>query len=425
MALVRRTAWLQVVEGAACAARFPVRAEGRRNHFLPKRGLFGVVLGACLVTACWAAPSLPSDGSVVLERLRERPFDTASRELRALRQSLARDPTNLALATRVAQRYIEEARQQGDPRFVGYAQAAIGPWWSLPRPPNAVLVLRATIRQSSHDFDAALADLAQVVKSEPGNAQAWLTRATILQVKGDYGEAAQSCQQLSRLAPAYITASCLAGVASMTGQAEAGYQLLLRTLEKNPAASDAERVWVETGLAEIATRLDRRVAAEGHFTRALRINASDPYLKGAYADFLLDAGRAREVVRLLSADARIDGLLLRLALAEQAMGAAELPGRTASLRARFDAARARGDRVHQREEARFQTYLLKQPREGLKLAQSNWVVQKEPADARVLLEAALAADEPKAAQPVIDWMNRNNVEDAALARIAQRLRRPG
>ena len=49
------------------------------------------------------------------------------------------------------------------------------------------------------------------------------------------------------------------------------------------------------------------------------------------------------------------------------------------------------------------------------------MVQKEPADARVLLEAALAANERKAAQPVIDWMNRNKLEDVALSRLVQRI----
>lgn len=382
-----------------------------------------VVLEAFVSRASWAAPTVPADGSVVLERLRERPLDAAARELRALRRELALAPTDVALATRVARRYIEESRQQADPRFLGYAQAALSPWWSLPQPPIPVLVLRATIRQSSHHFDDALADLSQVLKAAPTNGQAWLTRATILQVKGDYDEAARSCQQLSQLAPPYITATCLAGVASMTGQADAGYQLLLRTLEQNPAASAAERVWIETALAEIATRLDRRTAAQGHFTRALQNNAQDPYLKGAYADFLLDAGRPQEVIRLLTADTRIDALLLRLALAEQALGAPELQARIATLRSRFDAARARGDRVHQREEARFQTELMKQPAEALKLAQANWAVQKEPADARIFLEAALAAGDRKAAQPVIHWMDVNKVEDAALSRLVQRLQK--
>lgn len=383
--------------------------------------VIALMAGGSLAPHSRAAPFVPQTGTEVLERLRDRPLDASARELRQLRAELARDPQNLALATRMARRYIEEGRTQGDPRYLGYAQAALRPWWAQPQPPTPVLVLRATIRQSNHEFDAALEDLARVLKAAPNSGQAWLTRATVLQVRGEYAEAARSCEQLSRLAPEFVTATCLAGVASMTGQAETSYRLLVRTLQSMPSASPAEKVWIETALAEIAVRLGRQDAAESHFKQAFKSSTPDPYLKGAYADFLLDAGRPAEVVRLLAADARVDGLLLRLALAEQALGASELPARVANLQARFDAARARGDRVHMREEARFYSELRKQPAEALRLAQANWVVQKEPADARVLLEAALAASDRAAAQPVLDWMRENKVEDAALARLAQRL----
>ncbi len=44
-------------------------------------------------------------------------------------------------------------RARSDPRYLSYAEAALGPFWDLPSPPNDVLVLRATVRQSVHDFD--------------------------------------------------------------------------------------------------------------------------------------------------------------------------------------------------------------------------------------------------------------------------------
>jgi Tfp pilus assembly protein PilF len=366
---------------------------------------------------------VPQDGREVLERLRDRPLDAAARELRNLRSELARDPHNLALAARLAQRYIDEARAQADPRHLGYAQSALHPWWTLPQPPASVLVLRASIRQSNHDFDSALVDLARALKAAPANVSAWLMRANLLQLKGEYDAAAESCTRLRGIAGEFISGTCLASVASMTGRAEASYEQLARLLESTPGASSAQKAWLETILGEIAMRLDRRGAAEDHFRRALQRGQPDPYLKAAYADFLLDAGRPAEVARLLAADTRNDALLLRLALADQALENSALPGRIANLQARFDAARARGDRIHQREEARFHTELLKQPREGLRLAQANWLVQKEPADARVFLEAAVAAGMPHEARPVLEWMRQNKVQDALLERLARRVQR--
>ncbi len=90
-------------------------------------------------------------------------------------------------------------RVTGDPRYAGYAQAALTPWWDLKQPPEEILVLRATLRQRVHQFDAALADLAAVLGANPRNAQARLTRATVLQVLGAYGAAREECLALRNL----------------------------------------------------------------------------------------------------------------------------------------------------------------------------------------------------------------------------------
>src|SRR5206468_4041189 len=104
------------------------------------------------------------------------------------------------------------------------------------------------------------------------------------------------------------------------------------------------------------------------------LDGRDPYLQGAYADFLLDRGRASEVVAMLKDSARNDSLLLRLALAE-----ARLPylqdayhAHRADLAARFDAARRRGDSLHRREEARYMLEVAKEPNYALRLAKENW-----------------------------------------------------
>jgi hypothetical protein len=63
----------------------------------------------------------------------------------------------------------------------------------------------------------------------------------------------------------------------------------------------------------------------------------------------------------------------------------------AELAARFDATRRRGDTVHRREEARYALEVENDPARALGLARANFAVQKEPADARLLADAARAA----------------------------------
>ncbi len=116
-----------------------------------------------------------------------------------------------------------------------------------------------------------------------------------------------------------------------------------------------------------------------------------------------------------------DPLLLRLALAEQALNAKSAREHQKTLADRYAAARLRGDTTHEQEESRFSQQILNRPEEALKLAQSNWRVQREPRDARVLLEAALALRRPEAAQPVLDWMAQTRIEDWYLRRLADQL----
>ena len=83
---------------------------------------------------------------------------TRSREV-AERQALAAAPDRVELAVELARADIQRARSLQDPRYLGRAQATLGRWWKLPEPPPDVLLLRATIEQSLHEFATARADL--------------------------------------------------------------------------------------------------------------------------------------------------------------------------------------------------------------------------------------------------------------------------
>jgi adenosyl cobinamide kinase/adenosyl cobinamide phosphate guanylyltransferase len=59
-------------------------------------------------------------------------------------------------------------------------------------------------------------------------------------------------------------------------------------------------------------------------------------------------------------------------------------------------------------------HLLNAPDPALKLAQENWQVQKEPADVRILLEAALRADAAAVLDEVREWLSNSGLEDVQL-----------
>lgn len=376
-----------------------------------------VVLAAGVVLRAQAAPFVPESDGQVLERLPFTASDPVMRELRTLRDLLKNEPENLPLALRLAQGYLELGRTTSDPRYAGYAQAALAPWWDLTYPPEKVLVQRAALRQRVHRFDAALADLAAVLKTNPRNGQARLMRATVLQVIGEFEAAKGECLALRSLAQELVWTACLASVDGATGRLPQSYDRLRTALGRFPGAQTSIRSWALTSLAEMAARLDMAREAEAHFRAALAIDAADGYLLGAYADFLLDHNRPREVLELLREHTRADPLLLRYALALQADRSPGLAARVEQLRDRFEASHLRGDRVHLREEARFALHLLNDPNAALKLAQENWAVQKEPADIRILVEAALAAHDKAAADTARNWLRKTGLEDARLGQM--------
>src|SRR5262249_37413833 len=144
----------------------------------------GAILAALLVVArasrpANAGPYVPASESEVVEKLPSRSTDPAARREEELFRELQKDPNDLDTALELAHLDIEQARWRSDPRMLGRAQAALGPWWDLADPPESVLTLRATIRQSNHDFDGALADLDKAVAASPDDVQAWITRAVV------------------------------------------------------------------------------------------------------------------------------------------------------------------------------------------------------------------------------------------------------
>ena len=201
-----------------------------------------LILAFFLPCAALAAPFVPTSDAQVLERLPARATDPRARELLQMRIEWRRDPKNVDAAVRLARRYFEEVAAQGDPRYIGYAQAALQPWWDQAAPPPAVRVMRALLLQFDHRFAPALADLEAAVTAESDNAEAWSWRAAIHMVLADLGAARQDCERLAPLAPPLIGVACIAYVDAGTGRAGTAAKALREALQRHPDAPAPERL---------------------------------------------------------------------------------------------------------------------------------------------------------------------------------------
>ena len=279
------------------------------------------------------------------------------RELKRLQAAAAAAPNDVAAATALADAYYRISRSEGDPRFLGYAQAALTPWWKDPEAPTAVLVMRATILQSNHEFARALADLDKAIAREPRNARAILVRATVLTVQGNYDEARADCARLQGLAAELYVVACTAEHRCRHRQGAVG-EGRARALARSDAERNARRARVDRVVAGRDCAAARRPRRRTAFPRrARRRSARSLYdrrvqrlaARPAACRRRHPAGAKRAARRCVAAAAR--------ARAKGVCGGPKPKRRVATLRARFDASRARGDTVHRREEARFQLQL--------------------------------------------------------------------
>jgi predicted Zn-dependent protease len=378
---------------------------------------FGLALLASLGSVA-AAPRVPVDQAEVLATVL-RPADPG---LAMWRRELARNPGDLGLALRVAWRYAELASSTQDSRYAGYAQAALAPWWGVAEPPAEVLILRATLRQHRHEFANALADLDRAAALASGDARLWLTRAAVLQVMGRNAEAHASCARLRRLAPPLIGVVCEAAALARLGRGELAAVMLDGAIGDGVELPPGVAAWAWGVRGEIAAGLGRDVEAARWLEAAVASDAGNAFAVNALADHLLDTGQPARALELVAGDRRNDGKLLRQVLAKRALGLLDGAGDRDLLRMRFAEARWRGDSIAEREEARFLLADDADPAAALRLARANWAVQREPIDARLLLEAARRAGDRAAAAPVLAWLDETGLQDVRIGSLARALR---
>jgi hypothetical protein len=343
-----------------------------------------------------AVPIMPTRDDEVVEVL---PATSASRgEDRATRKRLAANPQDAGLALAVAKRYFDQAHGSGDPRYVGLALAALAPWPEAASAPSDVLLMRATLQQYLHEFDASVASLRSLLArpASARNPQAWLTLATVLRVQGKYADSDAACRQIQGSGGEVYAAACLAENQALRGEVGAARKSFESMLAE-PSLAPATRGWLWTSLAELEERDGRAAAADTAYRGILRLGP-DSYAALAYADFLIRQRRPAEALRVLKDEVRTDTVLLRLAIAGAMAKAPGSERDAAEMRERIVLANERPDArlFHGREQAMFALAIDRDPARALELARGDVAQQREPLDLLVFAEAARASGQAAA-----------------------------
>jgi tetratricopeptide (TPR) repeat protein len=367
------------------------------------------ILASLLVFAAWAAQAKdfqPTSDAQVLERLPSRTVALSAKPTGA-------QAPDAASAAQAAQRAIQLAREQGDPRYLGRAQALLQPWWSKEDASATMALLQASIEQSLHEFNAARASLRRALAREPRNAQAWLILASLERLGGQYAKAGRACEQVANAGQNFYAMACQAELDSLTGQHAKAHQTLSTLASQAPSKADA--AWLHSLLAESQERAGQDAPALRSYQQSLSW-AEDLYTRIALADLLLRTGANQAVLDSLQTAPHTDSVLLRRAAALKALQKPEWKSLHAELAKRFKELAERGEnlQLHARELAQMALWLGDDPRAALTHALSNLELQKEPLDWRIAIEAVSRARDTQQMSHLLRSIKSTGLQDARL-----------
>lgn len=357
-----------------------------------------IVLAMSCVQGAYAAPRVPTHLQEVVAVLPPKITTPVVAQNLSLEQSLLQ-----------IQALLLQAETTGDPRYLGYAQAQLQPLTHKAVIDDEVLLLRAKINQFNHHFAQAQIDIVQVLQRQPTHPQALLLQAAIYQVKAEFALARQSCQRLRTLSTLSLAVICEAQVNALNGKAAQSVQTMHTLLASVNSLEPSQQTWFYLGLGDIAMRQGNFKQAESYYRR---LDMNQPVALAALADVLLAQKRYTEVSQYLRGYQQHDGLLLRFAIAQQALNL-PVDALIRTLNARFNALSLRGDNSHLREKAIFTLRLLHQPQQALVLAQQNWQQQREPQDASIYWDSAQATQAKNDLKILKKWLQQTQLQDVA------------
>jgi len=381
-------------------------------RFASLKKMWPVILTLGLIDGASASARFtPSDGGfVVLEKSAH-----ADSGLRSAFLSAARNAPDAGAAARTARELIERARNEREPRFFGYAEAIIQPLLRGVGAANPeLLLLQADIQQNRHEFTTAIATLDRAIQAQPHDPRAYLQRAGVRLVRGEFEAARNDCRTLITGGELAIGSVCMAQAAGATGSSERAEAMIRALLSNGQQFDTATRAWAMAALAD----LERRHAADGDAETLLRQAVeqapTDDSIRCALADLLLDKAANREVIALTTVNRPSLALLLRTAIAEHRLKdvrAAETSRRFLEL---IEVDRVRSERAHLREEALYALEVRGDSRAAAVLAVANFKLQRETADIRLLARSASAAGDTAALRNLKRWVVSTGYRDQSI-----------
>jgi predicted Zn-dependent protease len=392
---------------------------------------FLVQIGLVLILAVWANHSLgqerfvPSPLDIVL------PTSVHTRggkqdSLHTLDQAWRAQPQDLDAALVYARAVFNLGLSEGDLRWFGSAKAALSPWWRASDLPAEAYFLRGLVKQGFHDFDEGLQDIDHAINLEPDRPELWSWRFALHLLFADMASARQDTEEIARRFGEEEANVYRAVLLYRTGQPLQAVQLLTQIVQ-SPSYQDAgSQDWLGFHLGEahrVAGQPDMAITV---WRERLKLSARSHLLRLSLAELLNKQGRYQQAkaTAIFQTDLSnlSDALLMQALLASRGTKNADEARLADLMDARLKTQALRREALIERPKLVYQISYGKDLPSGLALSIENWRLQKEPPDALLFVQVALALGQPHAAEPVVVWMEQTGYLDPELNAAVKRLK---
>ena len=331
-------------------------------------------------------------------------------------------PQDLSVSLAYARAVFQTGLAEGDLRWFGAAKAAILPWWKKDDLPADAFFMRGLVRQGFHDFTGGLADINKAIDLNPNKAEFWSWRFALHLLKTDLVAALQDCESIDRLFGQDESKAYRAILRYRTGDPQAAIGLLKTLLNSPNYQSASSKEWLALHLGEayrVAGQSDMAIAT---WNKQLKITPKSHMIKLSLAELWVQEGQYLQVKQMSASVAPTDALLMQYVLALKGLQDPAEKNLAALLESRLKSQSLRQEALIERPQLIYFIDYAKDPAAGLSLSIENWKIQQEPRDAVLFLKAALALNQPQAAQTVVAWLDKTNYSDPQIKELRARLK---
>ena len=376
----------------------------------------------------------PSDAAVVLPTS-VHAASGRQNSLRDLDKAWRAQPQNLPASLAYARAVFTLGLKEGDLRWYGSAKAALTPWWTAADLPADAYFLRGLVKQGFHDFPGGLQDINRAIALEPGRAELWSWRFALHLLLADMAAAQKDINEIGRLFGEEEAQVYRAVLLYRTGQPLPAVDMLSRAirLAKNQDASSQD--WLGFHLGEAHRVAGQPARALEVWGQRLQASPQSHLIRLSMADLLNQQGQYRQAKRVAlfiagpdSANAPTstasvtDALLMQAVLASRGLKDPDESRLASQLQARLASQALRQEALIERPKLIYQIAYGRDVKAGLALSMDNWQLQKEPPDALLFVQAALALGQALAAEPVVSWAEKTGYQEPSLTLLLAQLK---